>query len=197
MASGKSLTIRLKNRRNKLQAELEELGNQIQDIHEAIHQISYASNNSFSREYTQQDFINIARTFVQDQPGPGQRKPGAETQDLINELLKRSRKAKQVISDLNKELEMDEHSISYSSSVADETFSNITINSCKRNTQDNNRRAQTYLSRDKLAGEYQFYQDLLQALHKRSKVKIEQHKNIKEEKARALEWAENRRQRNK
>jgi len=197
MASGKSLTIRLKNRRNKLQAELEELRNQIQEIDEAIHQISYANSNLSSREYMQQDFINIARTLVQDQPGPGQRKTGAEAQDLINELLERSWKAKQVISDLDKELETGEHSISYSSSDADKTFSNITVNSCKRNIQDNNRRAQTYLSRDKLAGEYQFYQDLLQALHKKSKVKIKQHKNIKEEKARAFDWAENRRQKNK
>jgi hypothetical protein len=79
----------------------------------------------------------------------------------------------------------------------DETLSNITIISYKSNTQDNNRGAQTYLSRDQLAGEYQFYQDLSQALHEKSKVKIGQHKNIKEEKARALEWAENRRQKDR
>jgi len=44
------------------------------------------------------------------------------------------------------------------------------------------------ISRDKLAGEYQFYQDIIQALRKTFKPI---HKNIKEEKARALEWALN------
>jgi len=45
---------------------MEDLRNQVQEINEAI---SCNNNEVNIREYTHQDFINIARTLIQDKPG--------------------------------------------------------------------------------------------------------------------------------
>ena len=114
---------------------------------------------SNAENYTSQDFIHIARALVQDNPGPGQRKPGAETPDLILELQTRSNKAKEIISRLDHRLDKEEDIESYLSE-------DISLLSYKETLQGITPRSNIYTDRDKLAEKYQFYQDILQALTK-------------------------------
>jgi hypothetical protein len=89
---------------------MEDLRNQVQEINEAI---SCNNNEVNIREYTHQNFINIARTLIQDKPGVGQRKPGMETSELLDKLEARSEKVKSIISYLDKNLNTREYNSSY------------------------------------------------------------------------------------
>jgi hypothetical protein len=76
----------LSNRRYKMQVQLEEIQAQIQECKDAINALSYKTGITID-EYTYQDFVNIARTLIQDKWGLGQRKPGAEAPELVNVKL--------------------------------------------------------------------------------------------------------------
>jgi len=92
----------LRNKKDKLQVQLEEVKAQIQECHDAIN--VFSNNNGIkTEEYTHQDFVNIACTLIQDKPGIGQRKTGVETPELISELEIRSKKVKTIVLDLDKE----------------------------------------------------------------------------------------------
>jgi len=189
---------RLNNWRIKLQVQLEELQAQIHECKDAINAIVHNDRRNM-KEHTLQDLISIACTLIQDKPGAGQRKPEAEGPDLITELEVRSDKVKDIISHLDKKLEstkvhkdedyQEEDSISFISDM----FTDLTIASDRvLKWKDNKEHTDFFISRDKLAGEYQFYQDLIQAPSKQSKTKSKQKRKERDkERAKAVEWALN------
>jgi hypothetical protein len=111
----------------------------------------------------------------------------------------RSDKVKDIISHLDKKLEstkvhkdedyQEEDSISFISDM----FTDLTIASDRvLKWKDNKEHTDFFISRDKLAGEYQFYQDLIQAPSKQSKTKSKQKRKERDkERAKAVEWALN------
>jgi hypothetical protein len=169
---------------------------QIYECKDAINAIIHNGQRK-TKEHTFQDFINIACTLIQDKPGAGQRKPGAESLELITELEVRSDKVKEIISHLDKKLKstgvhedcQEEDSISFISDM----FTDLTVASDKVLKWKDKEHTNLFISRDKLAGGYQFYQDLIQVLSKQCKTKSKQRrKEINKERAKAAEWALNR-----
>jgi hypothetical protein len=185
--ANEELINKLKFRRSTL---TEELGQQIAHIEEltsTIHTLegSNPRPNTFPPESPFQNvpvyridpetYVRIARILI-NAPGDSQgiqRKPAAETEDLIVELGQRIREVNRIISRADQEIERLEP---------------------RAQTREIAQRIQgLQTDRDKLAGELQFYKDLKEALE--SKPARLSRKKLQDQRNRARDWAEARERR--